>query len=229
MPIYHYAIKQWVVNLQEFDGVAAPSPFSRFLAEQLTGTHQSALDLGCGGGLQSIVLALHKTRFVLGVDIFSPCVEATLRNAELNRCTSQISAIQSNLFDSVPQQQFETIVSNPPTLPATDSVPEFCRAPDDGRGFVNALLEHAPRFLVRGGLLQMVHSSLADLPCTLQMLESRGFEPEVTCSIWLPFREFYMPHLEFFQDRHIQGKAYFRTIDGQCFEEVCMIKARLKS
>jgi release factor glutamine methyltransferase len=69
--------------------------------ENVTG--KSLLELGCGTGLISVVVAS---------DINADAVSCTQENAKLNRI--EIKTVVSDLFDSITPQTFNYIIINPP-------------------------------------------------------------------------------------------------------------------
>lgn len=72
------------------------------------------LELGCGTALIS-VLAAKKGAKVFATDINPKAIENAQLNAEKNGV--ELETIHSDLFDSVPKQQFDYIIINPPYYP----------------------------------------------------------------------------------------------------------------
>ena len=69
------------------------------------------LELGCGSGLISIVAAKKEAR-VTATDINPVAVELLQKNSRQNKV--EIRIIQSDLFQDIPEQQFDIIAINPP-------------------------------------------------------------------------------------------------------------------
>ena len=69
------------------------------------------LELGCGSGLISIV-ASKKGASVVATDINPVAVEMLKKNCILNAANLEI--IESDLFQHIPEQQFDIIAINPP-------------------------------------------------------------------------------------------------------------------
>jgi release factor glutamine methyltransferase len=69
------------------------------------------LELGSGSGIISL-LAARNGAIVTAIDINPLAVENTKENAALNNL--QVTCIQSDLFDAIPDSHFEIIVLNPP-------------------------------------------------------------------------------------------------------------------
>jgi release factor glutamine methyltransferase len=96
-----------------------------------------------------------------------------------------VRALRGNLFDAVPGERFDVIVSNPPYLPdSTDELPTrgARRAWDagrDGRVLLDRICREAAGHLNAGGLLLLVHSSIIGEADTLAMLGEHGLQPSV--------------------------------------------------
>ena len=168
-------------------GVLKPPSDAYMLADQLRRELRedglSVLDLCCGSGVLAIVAAqcgAHAT----AVDISKRAVLAARLNAKLNGVTVRV--VRGDLFDAVPNERFDVIVSNPPYLPsASDELPQHraSRAWDagpDGRAFLVRICAQAADHLRPDGVLLLVHSSLSDDKHTVDDLSRRGYLAEVT-------------------------------------------------
>lgn len=115
---------------------------------------ESALDLGCGCGIQALFAARH-ARTVVATDVSERALLYTRFNAALNGIEN-VECRAGNLFDPVRGQRFDLIISNPPfvigpgeTFVYRDNaleLDEFCRQ----------LLMEAPNHLNDDGNLQML-------------------------------------------------------------------------
>ena len=70
--------------------------------------------MGTGSGCIAVSLA----RYIPGcrvtaVDIMPAALEAARKNAQDNGVADRVRFIKSNLFESVPEEKFDVIVSNP--------------------------------------------------------------------------------------------------------------------
>ena len=140
------------------------------------------LDLCTGSGAIGVAAAL------CGADV--TCVDLSRRallsawlNARINGV--RVRPRHGCLFDAVPGERFDLIVSNPPYLPApTDELPGGgpARAWDagrDGRAVIDPLCDAAPQHLNPGGALLVLHSSVCDIQRTLAALAECGLEADV--------------------------------------------------
>ena len=72
----------------------------------------AALDVGCGGGVQSLLAARHATR-VVGVDLNPRAITFARFNARLNGVTN-VEFREGDLFAPVSGERFELVICNPP-------------------------------------------------------------------------------------------------------------------
>lgn len=107
------------LKLKILPGVFHPGFFfsTKFLISHLSkynlkGKH--VLELGAGSGMISI-FCTKKGALVTASDISLSAIENVRLNAELNECN--ITVVHSDLFDSIPTQQFDFIIINPPYFP----------------------------------------------------------------------------------------------------------------
>ncbi len=149
----------------------------------------SILDLCTGSGCIGIASALYiEGPQVLLSDISEAAIKVAKQNITRYQLESRVSAVVSDLFDNVPQQAFDLIVSNPPYVDAKDldeMPPEYHAEPvlglasgDDGLDFTRRLLKEAPDYLSdRGVLIVEVGNSWVNLEAAF---------PEVSF-LWLEF------------------------------------------
>lgn len=79
--------------------------------EKYVNDNMSVLDIGCGGGILSIVSLLLGADHATGVDISRSAVDASINNVKLNNVSDRFTAICGNLTDSV-TGQYDLIVAN---------------------------------------------------------------------------------------------------------------------
>lgn len=119
----------------------------------------SALDVGCGCGIQALYLATHAAR-VVATDLSARACAITQFNAALNETT--IDVREGSLFESVEGEAFDLIVTNPPFVITPDSVRgaagllEYRDGGMDRDNLIRAVLRGAPACMNEGGTLQML-------------------------------------------------------------------------
>jgi release factor glutamine methyltransferase len=173
------------IEIKDAPGVYVPSADSRILSEVFAERGPSpeafVLDACCGSGIQGIAAARAGHR-VIAVDSKSEAVKATRLNALLNDV--EIEAFQGDLFAPVDGWRFDAVLANPPYLPTQPGSDHasWCDGGANGRAVIDRICTHASRVLGERGRLWMVQSSLADIPLSLQMLESAGFDAQIVAS-----------------------------------------------
>lgn len=119
----------------------------------------SALDVGCGCGIQALYLATHAGR-VVATDLSSRACAITQFNAALNEAV--IDVREGSLFEPVEGETFDLIVTNPPFVITPDSVRgaagllEYRDGGMDRDNLIRAVLRGAPACMNEGGTLQML-------------------------------------------------------------------------
>lgn len=113
------------LELEVNPDVLIPRPETELLVElALAGIDPASqvrvLDLGCGCGAVTLAIARERPRaFVVGVDASPAALTVARRNAEkLGILNARF--VESNWYDAVGQEIFDTIVANPPYIAADD-------------------------------------------------------------------------------------------------------------
>lgn len=171
---------QYIVGETEFFGLAfavdsavlIPRPETELLVESALDflrdrEHPQVLDLGTGSGAIAVALAVGcpQARLV-AVDISASALEIAARNAMRHGVQNCIDFRQSDLVSSLGGERFDCIVSNPPYVPLADKAaldvevreyePELALfAGDDGLAVYRRLIQTAPDFLAREGMLAL--------------------------------------------------------------------------
>ena len=157
------------------------------------------LDLGTGSGCIAISLA-HELKQklmscsgenwqVVAVDLSSEALKVASHNAMVNE-VADIEFIQSSWYDALSIQDeplFDVIVSNPPYIDEEDEhlsrlVAEpisALSAPNHGLADIEYIVQHAPRYLLKGGLLAIEHG-FDQGDAVRQLFLNRGFESVYT-------------------------------------------------
>lgn len=111
---------------------------------------RDALDVGCGGGLQSVLAAPHAKR-VVACDINDRGLVFTAFNAALNGATN-IECRRGSFFEPVSDQRFDLIVSNPPFVVSPDAALAFRDSGMRGDDVSRLVVRQTAAHLSEGGL-----------------------------------------------------------------------------
>lgn len=132
---------------------------SRVLIEalEIDATAQ-VLDVGCGYGPIGITAAMLASEgHVTMIDINERAIELALENAKLNG-VSNVSVLQSDLFERVADLKFDVMITNPPI-----------RA---GKDVVHRIFEEGVKLLQPGGSMWVVIQKKQGAPSAFSKLES---------------------------------------------------------
>lgn len=125
---------------------------------------QRILDLCTGSGCIAIALALEfKEAIVDGTDISMDALCVAAVNVEHHDLVDRVNLIESDVFNKLPGQRYDLIVSNPPYVDAEDMAdlpPEFLLEPElglaagrDGLDIAKRILAQAADHLTENGVL----------------------------------------------------------------------------
>jgi len=171
---------QYITGVQEFYGlefevtpdVLIPRPETEMVVEQavkvLAGnTAPSFCEIGVGSGCISVSI-LHEllAATAVAVDVSSAALKVTRQNAERLGVGDRLTLIESNVFEKLPGNTFDSIVSNPPYVPVSDFAELQPEVHDfepqgaltdwvDGLSIIRRIVSESPGFLRRGGYLLM--------------------------------------------------------------------------
>lgn len=124
----------------------------------------SVLDMCTGSGCLAILMAhAFPAARVTAVDLSDEALEIASENIADYGLEEQVELVRSDLFEAIPDERFDLIISNPPyvTTEAMEALPEEYRhepamalgAGDDGLDVVRRLISEAAGHLNPGGVL----------------------------------------------------------------------------
>ncbi|MDI1243004.1 MAG: peptide chain release factor N(5)-glutamine methyltransferase [bacterium] len=171
---------QHIVGHQEFYGldfivtpnVLIPRPETELIVEraiELLSVLPSPrfLEIGIGSGCIAVAILKHcPNASALAVDISEAAVKVARRNAEIHELYDRLQMLQSDIFESVNEETFDLIVSNPPYVPLAqyDGLQPEVRDHDPrvaltdgstGLTIIERIIVGAPEFLQPAGRLLM--------------------------------------------------------------------------
>ena len=170
MPIQYITNKQEFMKLDFYvdENVLIPQPDTEILVEKAIEEAKKIenveiLDMCTGSGCIGISIAKNiENAKVTLVDISENVIEIAKKNALRNKVESQLTFIQSNMFEKV-EKKFDIIVSNPPYI-KTDVIPKLDKQVQnephialdggkDGLKFYKIIIEEAKKYLKENGKL----------------------------------------------------------------------------
>ncbi len=177
-------------NEMEFlvpESVYYPREDSLLMAKVLEGidlTDKRVLEIGCGCGFLSILLAKGGAG-VAAVDINQECAEITKSNAKANNAA--IGVFVSDLFSNV-DGVFDLIILNPPYLPVDEKDATYAGG-QTGRGIIERFIANVKNHLNPNGAVLMVISSLTGEKEVVELFEKEGMKTQIAAREKIPWEE----------------------------------------
>ncbi len=174
------------------------SPFAELIHQQFTpwledATSIHVLDMCTGNGCIGIATAVHLPQAKVDlVDLSDDALQLARDNIHWHGVADRVTAIQSDIFDAVPKEKYDLIISNPPYVPASsmEQLPvEYSHEPvmalqadDEGMAIVDRILKESADYLTDNGVLivevgeieEAVHLRYSDLPFIWLEFEQGG-------------------------------------------------------
>lgn len=127
-------------------------------------TPMNILDMCTGSGCLAILAAYaFENAQVDAIDLSEDALALANKNIELHQLSDRVQAIHSDLFNAIPNQQYDIILSNPPYVNEQSMnalPPEYLHEPrmalaggDTGMDLIDRILQEAPKHLNDGGFL----------------------------------------------------------------------------
>ena len=171
VPIEHITHNKEFMKLDFFvdENVLIPRQDTEVLVEEVIKIAQKIkarkiLDLCTGSGAIAISLAKYLPNTeITALDISYKALEVAKLNAKTNKVENQITFIESNLFENLPKEKYDIIVSNPPYI-KQDIIKELDKEVQkephialdggkDGLDFYRKIIDSGYEYLKYGGYL----------------------------------------------------------------------------
>ncbi|MDD4983809.1 MAG: methyltransferase domain-containing protein [Candidatus ainarchaeum sp.] len=137
---------------------------------------KKVLEVGCGNCYNSFFCA-EKGAKVFALDVDPAALEVSKKEAKKKRL--DIIFIQSDMFSSLQEKDFDLIFFNPPYLPSDDIKDITVDGLEKGRHFIDIFLKGFKKFLKQDGVVLLLHADYNDLEATEKKLSKAGFSSEI--------------------------------------------------
>ncbi len=196
------------LTLEVPDSCYYPREDSELLAEAVEGRqlkNKKCLDMGCGSGLLSIIMAKQGAA-VTAADINPEAVAATRRNAAANG--ADVFAVYSDLFANV-AEKFDLVAFNPPYLPGDEREKKDLTyyGGKDGRETTRKFLEQARKFLRRNGRILLLISTVTGEKEVADIALENGYSVRQLARKKVPWEELIVLELGLIHFRAGQARA----------------------
>lgn len=183
-------------------GVFRPTQGSFLLWKHLfshaIGASQRCIDIGCGSGILTTQLALNGAAHVQAIDVQQEAVANTLANAFRNGVANQVSGAVVDLYNYVPEKQFDIVVASLYQMPV-DPLGEITgHRPVDfwGRSMFDHMLSLLPEILTTDGTAYIMQISILGQLRTVALLEESGLQSKVVDFAFFHFSPVFYENME---------------------------------
>ena len=145
---------------------------------------RKALDMGCGGGVQSLQLARHVDE-VVGLDINERALSFGRFAAQLNG-VANVDFRYSDFFSAVEGQKFDLIVANPPFVISPESTSQYRDGGLGGDRVTETVIRNAGAYLEEGGISVTV-CEWASLKGTSANERMQQWTAGNGCDVWISY------------------------------------------
>ncbi|WP_461461075.1 HemK2/MTQ2 family protein methyltransferase [Methanobrevibacter sp.] len=175
-------------EIETNDLVYIPAEDTFLLAENLEiKESDTVLEIGTGTGTVGLFASKLTNGQITVTDINFDALELARVNFSKNNIEN-VEFVFGNLFDELENRKFDVILFNTPYLPTDeddiidDNLNYAFDGGADGRKIIDPFLYEVKNHLNKGGLVQLIQSSLSDINKTFEILSKEGFMCEVAAS-----------------------------------------------
>lgn len=152
------------------------------LEKEKWGGYEVVLEVGPGTGIVSAFIS-KKVKAVYALDINKSAALCTKKNALANGIKN-VHVFAGDLFSAIsPEKELDAIIFNTPYLPEDAVTGKFgdpaWSGGHDGRMVIERFLFGAEKFILPGGKIFLVESSMSGYKKTLEFLKTRGFGAKI--------------------------------------------------
>lgn len=123
---------------------------------------QLAMDIGCGTGVLSAILAKRGVPKIMAIDLDDRALACARENIENLGFANQVEFVKADLFPKDQAISADLIVCNPPWIPALPTSPIESAVYDPDSRMLRALLGEVSNYLQPKGELWLIISDLAE-------------------------------------------------------------------
>ncbi|MDD2523375.1 MAG: peptide chain release factor N(5)-glutamine methyltransferase [Endomicrobiia bacterium] len=146
--------------------------------------YKEILDMCTGSGCIAISVAYEKDVLVTAADISKEAIDIAVGNSRINKVSSKIEFLISNMFDNIKDKKFDIIISNPPYITREEfktleeellfEPKNALVAEDDGLFFYNKIAEKSKEYLNNNGIIVLeLNSNISQK--IVELFEIYGF------------------------------------------------------
>ena len=207
------------LNLDVPAGVWNPTPNGIHLGNMLARmdfSGQHVLELGTGCGIHAIIIARQGAAKMTLTDLEQPVLDNARHNLAKHdvSCPTEYVLADWTRMDGGP---FDALVTNPPFAKSGKRYRRY---------FVDTLILDAHKLVRPGGRLIFVHSSMADIPRSINLMEQNGLSVRIVGETSGPFRDYYFEDPAYIKEMAAIPGCY-SVRDGTHYEHLIVFEATL--
>ncbi len=207
------------LNLDVPAGVWNPTPNGIHLGNMLARMNFSGehvLELGTGCGIHAIIIARQGAAQMTLSDLEQPILDNARHNLAKHDVTCPTEYVLAD-WTHVDGGLCDTLVTNPPFAKSGKRYRRY---------FIDTLILDAHKLVRPGGRLIFVHSSMADIPRSINLMEQNGLTVHIAGETSGPFRDYYFEDPAYIKEMAAIPGCY--TIqDGTHYERLIVFEATL--
>ncbi|MCH8851303.1 MAG: methyltransferase [Planctomycetes bacterium] len=207
------------LNLDVPAGVWNPTPNGIHLGNmlaQMSFSGEHVLELGTGCGIHAIIIAGQGAAKMTLTEIDQPILDNARHNLAKHDVTCPAEYVLAD-WTRVDGGPYDSVVANPPFAKSGKRYRRY---------FVDTLILDAHKLVQPGGQLFFVHSSMADIPKSIDFMEQNGMSVRIVGETSGPFRDYYFEDPAYIKEMAAIPGCY--TIqDGTHYERLIVFEATL--
>ncbi len=207
------------LNLDVPAGVWNPTPHGIHLGNMLARMDfggEDVLELGTGCGIHAIIVARRGAAKMTLTDLEQPILDNARHNLAKHDVTCPTEFVVAD-WTRVDGGPYDTLVTNPPFAKSGKRYRRY---------FVDTLILDAHKLVRPAGRLIFVHSSMADIPRSINLMEQNGMSVLIAGETSGPFRDYYFEDPAYIKEMAAIPGCY--TIqDGTHYERLIVFEATL--
>lgn len=207
------------LNLDVPEGVWNPTPNGIHLGNVLANydfSEQHVLELGTGCGIHAIVMARQGAARMTLTEIDQQILENARYNLRKHDVTCPVEYVVAD-WVQVGGGPFDVLVTNPPFAKSGKRYRRY---------FIDTLILDAHKLIHPAGKLLFVHSSMADVARTIQLMEQCGMVVNLLGEVDGPFRDYYFEDPLYIKEIATVPGAY-DIRNGTYFERLVVFEGTL--
>jgi release factor glutamine methyltransferase len=200
-------------------GVWNPTPNGIHLGNMLARMNfggEHVLELGTGCGIHAIIIARQGATKMTLTEIEQPILDNAKHNLSKHDVTCPTEYIVAD-WTQIYGGPYDTLVTNPPFAKSGKRYRRY---------FVDTLVLDAHKLVRPGGRLIFIHSSMADIPKTIKLMEQNGMTVRIVGETSGPFRDYYFEDPAYIKEM-AEIPGCYTIQDGTHYERLIVFEATL--